>query len=93
VRLEVHGVAVVYDTQGQSLRCKDHSVEMPLENGRLDLRILVDRASLEVFAGGGRVYLPLSLVYPEGRQDLSLTASGGSAWLERLELRKLRCIW
>jgi sucrose-6-phosphate hydrolase SacC (GH32 family) len=93
VRLEVHGVAVVYDTQGQSLRCKDHSVEMPLENGRLDLRILVDRASLEVFAGGGRVYLPLSLVYPEGRQDLSLTANGGSAWLERLELRKLRCIW
>jgi fructan beta-fructosidase len=93
ISLEVHGVQVVYDVRGQALRCGEKSASLPLENGILDLRMLVDRASLEIFAGGGRLYLPLSLVYPEGDRDLALTVKGGNAQIEHLEVFELHSTW
>ena len=64
------------------------------DDGRLDLRIYVDRATVEVFAKNGAVY------FLEGRknlgapiEDLKITIDGGSATIESLKAFRLKSIW
>jgi len=64
------------------------------EDGKLDLRIFVDRATMEVFAEGGSIY------YLEGRRELGevirnlkLSVEGGSATIESLRAFRLKSIW
>jgi sucrose-6-phosphate hydrolase SacC (GH32 family) len=55
--------------------------------------VLVDRTSIEIFGNDGRVYLPLGAVLDPGNRSLSVSARGGEARIERLELFELRSVW
>ena len=57
------------------------------------LHILVDRTSIEVFAGGGRVYMPVGVVHPEDNKTLETTTTGGAAKVVRLEVYELKSTW
>ncbi len=59
VNFKVNGVNVKYDAGTGMLSALDKSAPVKLESDLLHLRILVDRASVEVFAQGGLVYMPL----------------------------------
>ncbi|MGW7640320.1 glycoside hydrolase family 32 protein [Streptomyces decoyicus] len=63
------------------------------EDGKLQLHILVDASSVEVFAQGGRVCLT-DQIFP-GAEDTALQAfaDGGTARIEELVARKLRSAW
>ena len=66
---------------------------MALRDGRLNLRILVDRSLVEVFAQGGERTIA-DQVYPTpGSDGLKLFATGGTAALEALDIRELRTTW
>ncbi len=55
-------------------------------DGPLDLRVLVDESSVEVFAAGGRVVLT-DLVFPApSSAGLSLTHEGGDPWVDSLTI-------
>src|SRR4051812_4175806 len=70
-----------------------HSAPVALRDGRLDLRILVDRSLVEVFAQGGERTIA-DQVYPTpGSDGLKVFATGGSATLESLDIRELRTTW
>lgn len=63
-----------------------HEAGLKLENGIVELRILVDRCSVEVFANDGEVAMT-DLVFPEGdRLTMEWFADGGQAELESLEV-------
>jgi len=66
-----------------------HHVPVEPVNGVLTLEILVDRSSLEVFAGNGaRVYT--SMIYPgPGADGLSLSAKGGDFRVKELTIWNL----
>jgi fructan beta-fructosidase len=68
------------------------SASLPLRNGRFTLRILVDRASVEVFANDGEVVIP-SCFIPEDGKRLELFADGGAARILSLAIYPLRSIW
>lgn len=65
---------------------------LPVKNGRIALRILVDRTSVEVFAGGGRVQMA-SCFLAGPKKPLLLEAVGGSATIRSLRVWPLRSIW
>ena len=71
------------------------TVEYPWSpsEGRLDLRILVDRTSLEIFANKGLIYMPISFPPKEHSPALELFAQGGPARIESLQVRELKAIW
>ena len=70
-----------------------HSAPVTLRDGRLNLRILVDRSLVEVFAQGGERTIA-DQVYPTpGSDGLQVFATGGSATLETLDIRDLRTTW
>lgn len=57
---------------------------LPLVDGSIELRVLVDRSSIEVFANDGR-YTNTNLIFPEPTSTgVSLTTRGGSAELREL---------
>ena len=94
VTLAVHGVALVYDAATRQLAHEDGPSAVPLVEGKLRLRALVDRGLLEVFVGDGTLYLPLPLRPANPRQPaLRLTAEGGAARIVRLNVHELASIW
>lgn len=56
-----------------------HVVPLPLRDGSLDLVVLVDRSSVEVFADGGRRTVTDIVLPPIGSTCLALFAEGGEA--------------
>ena len=70
-----------------------HSAPVALHDGRLDLRILVDRSLVEVFADGGRRVIA-DQVYPTpGAEGVKVFAQGGTASFESLVVDQLRSTW
>lgn len=92
VGLRVRGVPVVYDVKEQTLTCVN-TAPLPAEGGRIRLRLLVDRTSIELYAGEGLLYLPIGVLLPEDDRSLELFSVGGEARVERLEVAELRSAW
>jgi fructan beta-fructosidase len=62
-------------------------------NGKVQLRILVDWSSVEVFADRGQTVIT-DQVFPNATSDgVELFAAGGSAKLDSLKIRYLRSSW
>nr|WP_262898971.1 glycoside hydrolase family 32 protein [Hymenobacter piscis] len=65
------------------------TARVPLQNGQLRLRLLVDKSVVEVFAQDGETTLT-DLVFPRQHQGrITLQAAGGPARIARLSLRDL----
>ncbi len=65
------------------------TVRVPLQNGQLQLRLLVDKSVVEVFAQGGETTLT-DLVFPRQHTGrITLTADGGEAQIATLHLTNL----
>lgn len=77
----------------KALHNGDASVPAQLHNGRLTLRMLVDRASIEVFANTGEVVLPACSLPEDGKPALELYANGGAARVVALDVYPLSTIW
>jgi len=95
VGLEVRGVMVNYDVAKQELSCLGKKAKMPLDKrGRLTLRVLVDRGSIEIFGGDGRVYMPMGVLLKAEQQGiLAFSKSGSGARLESARVWELGSIW
>ncbi|MBI3867276.1 MAG: GH32 C-terminal domain-containing protein [Verrucomicrobia bacterium] len=91
--LRLRGVEVSYDRQKAELRTGPGRASVPLKDGKLALRILCDRTSLEVYADGGLVFMPARAAKPGVVTGYSLFSVGGEARLIGGEARQLRSIW
>jgi sucrose-6-phosphate hydrolase SacC (GH32 family) len=91
--LIVRGVPVLYDVRQETLSCLGKSLPLRPVDGRICLRLLVDRTSLEIFANAGRVYLPLGVVFEAENRALEVFARGEGAQIEELVIHELASIW
>ena len=93
IRLTLRGEPVEYDVKERALKGFGVYAPVACPDGRLHLRVLLDRASIEVFGNHGEADLSgIFFPHPENR-GLSLVAEGGAATLDRLEIRELRSVW
>jgi sucrose-6-phosphate hydrolase SacC (GH32 family) len=93
VGLLIHGISVNYDTKTQELSCLQKKAPLPLAAGRLQLRLLVDLASIEIFANGGQVYMPMGIVLDKSRAPLAIVTRGAEAKKASLTVYPLSSIW
>ena len=93
ITFTIHGSDVVYDTAAGTLTCEDKTAAMPLVDGELRIRMLVDRASIEIFAADGAMYMPMGMVLANAEQGLSLTATGGATTIKCMNVHQLKSIW
>ena len=93
VGLEIRGQKVEYRVADQQLTALGQSAPLSAVDGRVQLRILVDRTSVEVFANQGRVQMASCFLPPADNRTLAVYATGGEAKAKRLDVWTLRSAW
>jgi sucrose-6-phosphate hydrolase SacC (GH32 family) len=93
ITFNLRGVQVVYDVASQQLSCLGRKAALPPLNGKVTLRMFVDRTSVDIFGNGGRLYMPLGMALSPGNQSLSLQAQGGEARVDSLTVYPLKSAW
>ena len=93
VGVEIRGVEVAYDVQKQQLSCLDETAPLKTDNGRINLEVLVDRTTIEIFAGEGRVYMPTGAIPDQDDVSLKVFGTGGDASIRSLAVHELAPIW
>ena len=90
----VRGFPVWFDVRSNMLRCLNQFAPLESERGKIKLRLLIDRVSIEIFANDGRVYMPMCNVLPK-KDDRSVTvyAKGGDARLVSMTVHTLKSAW
>ena len=93
VRLDVRGIKIWYSKNYNCLFCGTHTVPLTLSNDLLDLRILVDKASIEIYADQGTVMIALGVILEEEKQSVVLSNKGGSGLIKNMNVRSLKSAW
>ena len=90
---DLRGVKVVYDAGEQTLACHDLQTPLAPLDGTIKLRILLDRASIEAYGNGGRVYLPRCILPKDHNLSLGASCSGGEVKARLLRVHELKSAW
>lgn len=80
-------------TRDNVLASAQYSSQLGLKDGRLGLRILVDRTSVEVFGNNGEVVIPSCFLPDENNLNLEFYSVGGVARIVSLNVYPMRSIW
>jgi fructan beta-fructosidase len=91
--VNVRGVPVVYDVDKRTLSCQGRTAPLAPDQGRVRLRLLIDRGSLEVFGNDGRVALSVGVTPAADKRAVEVFSRGGSTRVRSLELFKLHSAW
>ena len=89
----IHGVPVKYNVDKNELSCGNRKAILDPIDGKIRLRILVDRATIEIFAGDGRVYMPIRAIPKGDKRGLAVFTEGGNALIRSLKVYSLDSIW
>ncbi len=91
VVFNLRGSRVTYD--GSTLTTPRGKAGMKPRDGRITVRILVDRGSVEVFGNEGRVSMTSYALHEPENLNLALTAEGGEAVVNKLVVNELESAW
>ena len=93
VGFSIRGETLSYSATAERLTFMESDAFLPMANGAVKLRMIVDRGSVEVYANQGEVTFT-KLFYPEpSNLDLELFSKGGTAKIRALEVYRLQSIW
>lgn len=90
---KLRGVQVVYDVSKQELSCAGKKAALPLKDGKVRLRMLVDRLSIDIFGNDGDLYMPMGVSFPRDNHSLELECDGGMAFINSLDIYELKSVW
>ena len=93
VGLRLRDETIRYSTADHRLRCLAKSAPLEVKDGVLDLRILLDRTTIEIFADGGLVTMASCFLPEPNDRSLELYAKGGEAKIVSLNVWELKSTW
>lgn len=93
IAFHVRGIPVIYNVQRQQLSVNGHPAPAPLRDGKLNLRILLDRTTIEIFASGGLTYIPTPVIAKADNRTMSMSVQGSPATFHDLQVFELQSIW
>ena len=86
-------VSASYNASTQVISCNGNTQSLPPINGSVQLEIVVDRDTIEIFGNNGQLYMPLPANNSSGNSLISVTSTGGTATFNSLTVSKLKSIW
>lgn len=93
IAMIIGGDEYIYQSASQMLSGPIGAMAIPLEEGRLKLRVLVDRTTVEVFGDRGQAHGMFIRTRPGGIVPLELRAMWGKVRLEKLSAHSLQSAW
>ena len=91
--LKVRGTTVAYKVAAKTLGALEHTAPLSPVGNRIKIRVLLDRASLEVFGNDGAVTLTSNFIPPAGDHSLAAYAVGGNVKVVSMDVHQLRGSW
>lgn len=91
--IKARGEAVSYSVKDKKLSCLGRTADLEPIAGRITIRILVDRASIEVYGNGGKVVMTSCFLPDEKNKSLEIYTSGGPVKVVSLKVYPLRSAW
>ena len=91
--LEVRGHEVRYDGCSRTLSCLGRDATLAPAQGRVRLRVLADRTSLEVFGSDGEVSLISCCLPIPGKRGVAIQAEGAPVTAISFVVRELKSAW
>jgi fructan beta-fructosidase len=89
----LRGITIHCDVKKQTVTCRDKQMPLPIADGKIRLRILLDRCSIEVFANDGQTALSIGVIPADANRRLGLAAHGGTMSVESLDVTELHSAW
>ena len=77
----------------EQLTCTDQKAALKPAGGKIRLRVLVDRASVDIFGNDGLLYMPVGVIVPQENRSVEVYAKGGTAQINSLEVHELKSAW
>ncbi len=94
INLRVAGSSLVsYHVKEKVLESCGSRAMLAAENGRVEVRVLLDRTSVETFGNHGLVSISKCMLPIDSKPALVLSAVGGKARLSRLTLHSMKSMW
>ena len=87
------GTELIYDVRRGTLSILGVSAPVVPVNNKIELDILIDRSSIEVFANGGQTVISSCFTPVQGAENLTLFCSGGEVIVDRLDIYKMKSAW
>lgn len=87
------GAEISFNTKNNTLNCLGQQIIIEPIGKKLQIEILMDRSSVEVFVNGGRATLSSCFVPKQGNENIILFTSGGELFVENLDIFTLKSIW
>lgn len=87
------GVEIRYDATKQVLSCLGQGVVLAPEDGKVQLEILLDRTSIEIFGNGGKAVLSSCFTAEPDAKELVLYNTGGELWVEKLDIYPIKTMY
>ena len=93
IGFEIRGVPVVYNVKTKTISVKSKIAPCRPKDGKIKLRLLVDRTSIEIFINDGEYYMPMGSIPDDKNMSLKVFAKGGKAQIIKLDVNELNSAW
>jgi sucrose-6-phosphate hydrolase SacC (GH32 family) len=93
VGFELRGEKIVYDVREKKLKVMGRALTLAPLDGKLVLRALLDRTSIELFGNHGDVTFSGVFFPAPSERHLTLTVEGSPARVAKIAVHELRSIW
>jgi fructan beta-fructosidase len=87
------GTELMYNVKRNALTLQGATMGLAPIDNKITLDILIDRASVEVYANGGIACLSSLLFAPENDKDFVLFNTGGELLVEELTINEISPVW
>ncbi len=87
------GTEILYNVKRETLSVLGVTVPLPLINNKVSIEILVDRASIEIFANGGQVAITNNFTPDESAKGYVLFTNGGELGIDRMDVYEMMSAW
>ena len=91
--LIIRGHRIELNPEDRTLSAFGKTVSIPFENGRISLRLLLDRTSVELFSTDGRLSMTCCFLPEPADVPVEVFVAGGRVSVESLILHELASIW
>jgi len=86
-------LTLYYDVRKEQLRCKDKETTLKSEEGKVALRLLIDRSSVEIFGNNGLLYMPMSHICDNNDAGIEILSKAGNIKIAELTIHELASAW
>lgn len=93
VAITVRGARIEYSVPEKTLTVLGHAAPVALEDGKLRLRIVVDRTSVEVFAQSGLVQSANCFLPDAAARTVTLDSTAGRGRAAKLHVWPMKSVW